>query len=85
MATTETTLTTSYQLIGAGPGVVTLELGKVAMLHIATSLPGAGAPAHRLVRGSDKESLTYLGSENIYGRKTDPTSERVVKVAYTGN
>lgn len=85
MATAEKTLTTSYVLIIAGPAVVTLEEGLVAMLHIAASSPAADAPAHRLVRGSDRESFTYNGSDNIYAKKTDPSGDRVVVIAYTGN
>jgi hypothetical protein len=84
MATQEKTLTTSFQLLAAGPLVVTLEQGKVAMLHIAASAPSPTAPAHRLVRGTDRESFTYNGADNVYAKITDPLGDRVVKVAYTG-
>lgn len=83
MATQEKTLTTVYQLIIAGPAVVTLETGKVAMIHIAASAPAANAPAHRLVRGTDRASLTYNGTDNIYAKKTDPAGDRNVVIAYT--
>lgn len=83
MATAEKTLTDSYQLLIAGPAVVTLEKGKVAMLHIASSTPSSNAAAHRLVRGTDRESFTYNGYDNIYVKKTDPANDRVVIVAYT--
>lgn len=85
MATAEKILTTSYQLLAAGPLVVTLEAGAVAMLHVAASAPAPTAAAHRLVRGSDRESFSYNGSDNIYAKKTDPTGDRDVVVAYTGN
>lgn len=84
MATQEKELTTSYQLLGAGPLVVTLETGPAAMLHIAASSPSGSDPAHRLVRGTDRESFTYNGSDNIYAKKESAFSETIT-VAYTGN
>lgn len=84
MATQEKTLTPSFQLLAAGPLVVTLEEGALAMLHIAGSSPAVDAPVHRLVRGTDRESLTYNGSDNVYAKKTDPGGNRTIVVAYTG-
>lgn len=84
MATAEKELTTAYQLVIAGPAVVTLEIGPAALLHMASSSPAANAPAHRLVRGTDRESFTYNGSLNIYAKKRDDSGVNTVLIAYTG-
>ena len=81
MATDEKNLTTSYQLLIAGPAVVTLEIGPAALIHVAASAPAAGAPPHRLVRGTDRESFSYPGTANIYAKKI---AAEDVLVAFTG-
>jgi hypothetical protein len=82
MATAEKTLTNSYQLIISGPALVSLEKGSLALLHVAAALPLDTAPAHRLVAGTDRESFTYNGSDNIYARKFDPAGTQVVVISY---
>lgn len=84
MATQEKTLTTSFQLLGQGPLLITLEKGHLAELHIASSAPTPPVPVHRLIRGKDREWLNYTGLENVYAKKTDPSGDRMVIVSYTG-
>lgn len=79
MATENKTLTTSWQLLIAGPAVVTLEIGAVALLHSAPSMPAADAAVQRLRSGTDRESRTFNGSNNIYAKKD---IEQPVVVAY---
>jgi hypothetical protein len=78
MATQNKTLTTVWQLLKAAPVVVALETGKVAELHSAASAPAVDAPPQRLVRGTDRESRTFNGSNNIYARKPANAGETVV-------
>jgi hypothetical protein len=84
MATQSLALSGVYQLLGAGPLTVTLEEGSLAMLHIASSLPAATAPPHRLRRGAETV-LRYTETDNVYARKTDQavSVSETVKVSYT--
>lgn len=85
MATDSTTitLTTSYQLIGAGPGIITLEVGETALIHFGTGAPGASDDFHTLHRKSRNWTQIPEGL-SAYAKKTDPTGERVVKITYSG-
>jgi len=84
MATDSKELSGAYQLLGAGPLTVTLEEGSLAMIHIASSLPVASAPPHRLRRGAET-ALRYTETDNVYARKTDQAVDisETVKVSYT--
>ena len=82
-ASTTTALTTSYLLIGAGPGIITLEVGAVAKIHFATSAPAANADFHTLHR--DGRSWAQVPSGlNAYAKKTDPGGTKTVKITYAG-
>jgi hypothetical protein len=84
MATAELELTNSYQLVSTASDVlITLEQGKAVYLHEAASLPLDTAPAHTLLRGTDRTFWNYTGSNNIYAKKTDPANSRTVKISYT--
>lgn len=69
MATINKTLTDSYAIVGAGPCVVTLEVGALAELHIAASSPAADAPPFRL-RSIGPKWVSYGGADNIYAKKS---------------
>lgn len=81
--TQEETLTSTYQLLIAGPAVVTLEQGFLARLHMKTGagIPADNVPAQRLVKGTDRESYNYTGTDNIFARK-EATNTKKVLVAF---
>jgi len=72
-----------YKFLIAGPAVVTLETGSIARLHMKTGagIPADGVPTQRLVRGTDRESYNYTGTDNIFARK-EATDNKEVLVAF---
>lgn len=71
-------LTTSWQLLAAGPLLIQLKVGPKAELRIDASLPGAGDDSELLTRKDGDAFRTYNGTKNVYGRKTAGTPEAVI-------
>ena len=69
--TQELPLTATYQLLIAGPAVVTLETGSIARLHMKTGagIPADNVPAQRLRSGNGPLFYDYKGTLNIFARK----------------
>ena len=83
MATISLVLTNVYQLVGAGPGLMTIEDGIRVKFHIGVSLPGVDDPAHTMTRASDRSSMSYSGTENIYAKVAENVKGTATKVSYT--
>ena len=61
-ATIFKTLTSTYQSIGAGPGVITLEIGNYAEVHLTTGAAPSGASAyHSISRGMTADDRSWIG------------------------
>jgi len=78
MATANTTLITTFQLLGAAPITITLEVGQIAEYHSAPSTPDEGDPVQRLVQGTDRTWRTFNGSNNVYARKPANAGETII-------
>lgn len=79
-----TSLTDTYQLIGAGPCLITLEEGVLALARIAASLPANTAAGHSVGSAPGIEpGLSYSGAENVYMKIHPKNVGQPTKVAYT--
>ena len=86
MATTDTyfQLNDSYQLIGAGPCLITIEEGTLALAHVAGSAPSDTDAGHTFgVAPGVEGALSYSGTENVYVRIHPKNRSQPTKVAYT--
>lgn len=79
---TQTTVSDSWQDLGVGPGVVTLEWGPYVKVRIASSGPSANEAGHRLTRRGNS-SYTHTDSRHVYVKKRSTDAEETV-VTYTG-
>ena len=74
MATTATTLTQSYQLIGAGSHALELRGSGKVRLHFGASLPADGVDTYITLESNsqshlgDRDSYFHSFSSNVYAR-----------------
>lgn len=83
-ATTNTALTNAYQLIGAGPGIITLEIGLRGEIHLTPSAtPSAGSAFHSLIQNTDRTWMQVPAGMTAYARKRANDDSTVI--AFTQN
>lgn len=80
--TEELELTSSWQLLGAGPMLISLDVGAGAKVRFASTLPVADEAGHLLVRDSDRSWISYTGTLNVYAKKV-ATFTKTVSLTYT--